>query len=152
MSDLFYQRHLFVTHHFAFHIVGLALMSTRARRLRNSTKITFPRPSPHSHDTPTHCTAAITPFSPFLALLLHFTAYSHYFTLPRVFHAVTFAARSPVRRSANICYVVIFRRPYPSPHRLCCMLSICFAFDFVFSPCYMFPICFHFTYKLLHTK
>ena len=127
-----------------------ALISTRSRRPRNSTKTTFPRPSPHSHESPTHCTAAITHFSPILAFSLHFTTYSHYFTLPQVFYAVTFAARSPVRRCANICHVVIFRRPYPS--RLCCVFSICFTFYFAFAPCYMFPICFHFTYKLLHTK
>ena len=88
----------------------------------------------------------------FLALPLHFTTYSHYSTLPRVYYAVTFIARSPVRRSANICYVVIIRRPYPSPHRLCCVCSICFTFYFAFAPCYRFSICFHFMYKLLHTK
>ena len=129
-----------------------ALISTRSRRPRNSTKTTFPRPSPHSHESPTHRTAAATSFSPFLALPLHFTTYSHYFTLPRVFYAVTFVARSSVRRCANICHVVIFRRPYPSPHRLCCVCSICFTFYFAFAPCYRFSICFHFMYKLLHTK
>ena len=117
------------------------LMSTRPFRPRNSTKTTFPRPSQRSHESPTHRTAAATSFSPFLALPLHFTTYSHYFTLPRVFYAVTFVARSSVRRCANICHVVIFRRPYPSPHRLRCVCSICFTFYFAFAPCYIFPIC-----------
>ena len=126
-----------------------AVMSTRPRRPRNLTKTTFPRPSPLSHESPTHRTAAATSFSPFP---LRLTTYLHYSTLPRLFYAVTFAARSPVRQCANICHVVIFRRPYPSPHRLCCMFSICFTFYFAFEPCCMFPIRFHFTYKLLHTK
>ena len=111
------------------------MMSTRPFRPRNSTKTTFPRPSQHSHEPPTHRTDAVPRFSPFLALPLHFTTYSHYSTLPRVYYAVTFIARSPVRRSASICHVVIFRRPYPSPHRLCCVFSICFMFYFAFAPC-----------------
>ncbi len=35
------------------------VMSTRPRRLRNSTKTKFPRIAQHSHDTPTHHTASI---------------------------------------------------------------------------------------------
>ncbi len=128
------------------------MMSTRSLCLRNSTKITFPRPLPHSHESPTHCTAAIACFSPFLALSLHFTTYSHYFTLPRGFHAVTFIARSPVGRSANICYVVIFRRPYPSPHRLCCVFSICFTFYFAFSPLLHVPHLFSFYIQIITYK
>ncbi len=85
------------------------LMSTRHCQPRNSTKITFPRPSPRSHDTPTHRTDAATfliPSRPFYYILQHL-----YISRPLPEHPPSLHSQRAVRRCANICHVVIFRRP-----------------------------------------
>ena len=97
------------------------MMSTRSRQPRKSTNTAFPR---LTQVPTTHRRIAPTPFHvsrPFSPVLLYFTTFIHFYTPPRISTVVTLSARSPVRRCATICHVVIFRRPYTFPHRLCCV-------------------------------
>ncbi len=96
------------------------MMSTRARQPRKSTKTLFPRPSPRSHNSPTHRTAAAT----FLvrSRLFYYTLQHSYIHRPLSEHPPSLPSQlaHPVRRCANICHVVIFRRPpyVPAPPSL----------------------------------
>ena len=54
---------------------------------------------------------------PLSTVLLYFATLIHSSAPPRTSSVVAFSARSPVRRCASICHVVIFRRPsyVPAP-------------------------------------
>ena len=100
----------------------------------------------HIAPTPFHVSRLFSSF------LLYFTAFTHLSTPPRITTAVTFSARSPVRRCATICHVVIFRRPHMFPHRLCCVLLILFYIYFAFMFQNMLSILFHMITYILHTN
>ena len=132
------------------HAEAHLLMSTRSRRPRNSTKTSesFPRLLPHSHDSPTPRLSRLC--SP---VLLYFTTSMHSSAPLRTFSVIAFSARSPVRRSASICHVVIFRRPpyVPAPPSLRLTHFIPHLLH-IYVPehsLHFIPYsCIHFTYKL----
>ena len=123
-----------------------ARSSHENRRRHNSCAITtFPRLADTSHR---RCHVS-RPFSP---VLLYFTTLIHSSALPRTSSDTAFSTRSPVRRCANICHIVIFRRPYTFPHRLRCVLLILFHIYLAFMFQNMLSIlCHMFTY-ILHTN
>ena len=101
------------------------VMSPRSRRLQNSTQTKYipARPSePRSHDSPTHRADAVPRFSPFS---LHFITFFYIIKpLPKYStrstgHVYSAFTGSPKREHLSRCYM--FRRPYPSPNRLCCV-------------------------------
>ena len=112
----------------------------------------IPALSPRSQDSPTHRTAAATLSRPFSPFLLYFTTFIHFSTPPRISTVIAFSARSPVRRCATICHVVIFRRPYTFPHRLCCVCFILFYIYFAFMLQNRLSILFHMLAYILHTN
>ncbi len=76
----------------------------------------IPAPSPSSHDSPTHRTDAATFLVPLARFIIFYNIHT-FLGPPRTSSVTAFSTRSPVRRCANICHVVIFRRPpyVPAP-------------------------------------
>ena len=112
----------------------------------------IPALSPRSQDSPTHRTAAATLSRPFSPFLLYFTTFIHFSTPPRISTVISFSARSPVRRCATICHVVIFRRPHMFPHRLYCVLLILFHIYLAFMLQNIPSIICHMLTYILHTN
>ena len=76
------------------------VMGTRPRRPRNSTKTTFPRPSPHSHESPTHRRSYVflALSRPFHSILQHIhiiLPFSKYSTRSRLQRLHRFAEARP---------------------------------------------------------
>ena len=93
----------------------------------------FPRVTDASHR---RRYAILAPFTPF------YNIYTSFNPAPNILR-VTFSTASPGRRCASICHVVIFRCPYTSPHRPCCVLHILFHIYFAFILWNMPSILFH---------
>ncbi len=90
-----------------------ARASHENRRRHYSRAITeFPRLADASHRRRN----VSRPLSP---VLLYFTTYIHSSAPPRTSSVTAFSTRSPVRRCANICHVVIFRRWYACERPTC---------------------------------
>ncbi len=83
------------------------MMSTRQRQLQKSTKTLFPRPSPRSHDTPTHRTDAATFSSPLARFIIFYNIHTFLGPSPNILRRCILNALtgSPMREHLSCCYI-----------------------------------------------
>ncbi len=119
---------------------------------RNSTKIRFPRPSPRSHDSPTHRTDAATflvPSHPFYYILQH-----SYIPRPLPKHSPSLHFHRAHRFADARTFVTLLYLDahHTFPHHLCCVLLILFNIYLTFMLQNMLSILCHMPTYILHTN